>query len=76
MAAGATHTAARTRKSSNKKAAGGFHQCWYAIARSDEVAPGQVVGRDFLEGRAIVYRGESGKPAGNEAHGADISAPT
>jgi len=41
--------------------ASGFHASWYAIARADEVAPGQIVGRDFLEGRAIVYRGESGR---------------
>ena len=46
-----------------RNASGGFHQCWYAIARSDEVAAGQVLGRDFLELRAIVYRGESWRVA-------------
>jgi len=55
----------------------GFHQSWYAIARADEVAPGQIVGRDFLDGRAIVYRGESGRASVMSAYcrhlGADLS---
>ncbi|HUA32773.1 MAG TPA: Rieske 2Fe-2S domain-containing protein [Candidatus Binataceae bacterium] len=55
----------------------GFHQCWYAIARADEVAPAQAIGRDFLEGRAVVYRGEDGTPAVMSAFcrhlGADLS---
>jgi len=45
--------------STRTKSSGGFHQSWYAIARSDEVRAGDVIGRDFLEGRAIVYRGEN-----------------
>lgn len=60
-----------------RKASEGFHQSWYAIARSEEVAAGQVLGRDFLEGRAIVYRGESGSAAVMSAYcrhlGADLS---
>jgi phenylpropionate dioxygenase-like ring-hydroxylating dioxygenase large terminal subunit len=55
----------------------GFHQSWYAIARSDEVAAGEVIGRDFLEGRAIAYRGENGQPVVMNAYcrhlGADLS---
>jgi phenylpropionate dioxygenase-like ring-hydroxylating dioxygenase large terminal subunit len=60
MAAGTAHAPARAPRRAAKTARG-FHQCWYAIARSDEVAPGQVLGRDFLDGRAIVWRGESGR---------------
>jgi len=56
---------------------GGFHQSWYAIARSTEVGVGEVIGRDFLEGRAVVYRGDSGQPSVMNAYcrhlGADLS---
>lgn len=59
------------------KSSAGFHQSWYAIARSDEVGAGEVIGRDFLEGRAIVYRGEDGRPSVMNAYcrhlGADLS---
>ena len=41
--------------------AGGYDQCWYPICLSAEVEPGQVIGRGFLNGRVIVYRGEDGK---------------
>jgi len=41
---------ARAPKPRAKKPAG-FHQSWYAIARSSEVAAGEVIGRDFLDGR-------------------------
>ena len=55
----------------------GFHQCWYAFARADEVGVGQVIGRDFLEGRAIAYRGENGQASVMSAFcrhlGADLS---
>src|SRR5579862_3754237 len=80
MAAATPRAIARTRKATNGKQAGGFHQCWYAIARSEEVAPGQVIGRDFLADRAIVYRGESGTPTVMSAWcrhlGADLSLGT
>jgi len=53
MAAGAMHTTAQARKSAKrKKTTGRFHQCWYAIRASDELTPGNLLGRDFLEGRA------------------------
>jgi nitrite reductase/ring-hydroxylating ferredoxin subunit len=67
---------ARTSKSRDKKPAG-FHQSWYAIARSDEVGAGEVIGRDFLDGRAIAYRGENGQAVVMNAYcrhlGADLS---
>lgn len=40
--------------------AGLFTQSWYAICRSDEVAPGQVIGQKFLDGKVAIVRGESG----------------
>jgi nitrite reductase/ring-hydroxylating ferredoxin subunit len=67
---------ARTSKTRDKKPAG-FHQSWYAIARSDEVGAGEVIGRDFLDGRAIAYRGENGEAVVMNAYcrhlGADLS---
>ena len=67
---------ARTPKAREKKPAG-FHQSWYAIARSDEVVAGEVIGRDFLDGRAIAYRGENGEAVVMNAYcrhlGADLS---
>jgi nitrite reductase/ring-hydroxylating ferredoxin subunit len=67
---------ARTPKTRGK-APVGFHQSWYAIARSDEVGAGEVIGRDFLDGRAIAYRGENGQAVVMNAYcrhlGADLS---
>jgi len=39
----------------------GYPQCWYPIALSSELDRGQVVGRDFLGGRVIAYRGANGE---------------
>lgn len=49
--------------SSNGAEAGAeeFPQCWYPIAMSSELDRGQVVGRDFLGGRVICYRGANGQ---------------
>ncbi|MEI2732506.1 MAG: Rieske 2Fe-2S domain-containing protein [Dermatophilaceae bacterium] len=33
-----------------------FTQSWFPICRSDEVKAGEVVGRDFLGGRVVVFR--------------------
>ena len=67
----------RTRAGGRDKKTGGFHQSWYAIARSDEVGAGEVIGRDFLDGRAIAYRGENGQAVVMNAYcrhlGADLS---
>lgn len=56
---------------------GGFSQCWYPVALSDEVGSGQVIGRDFLDGRVVVYRGEDGNVRVQSAYcrhlGADLS---
>ena len=38
-----------------------FRQSWYPVALSSDVAAGQVVGVDFLDGRVVVFRGEDRK---------------
>ncbi len=38
------------------------HQTWYAVALAEEVKPGAVIGKDFLNGRVAVYRRASGDP--------------
>jgi len=38
-----------------------YSQSWYPICMSDEVKPGEVVGREFLGGRVVVFRGENGE---------------
>lgn len=37
-----------------------FTQTWWPLCRSSDVAPGQVLGRNFLDGRVAVYRSEDG----------------
>lgn len=39
---------------------GGFSQCWYPLALSDQVPQGTVFGTDFLDGRVVVYRDSDG----------------
>lgn len=39
---------------------GVFTQSWFPICLSNEVGPGAVVGRDFLDGRVIVLRDDAG----------------
>jgi len=41
---------------------GVFTQAWYAVCMSSDVAPGQVIGTEFLDGRIAVYRGKNGTP--------------
>lgn len=38
-----------------------FSQTWFPLALSGDVAVGQVIGRDFLDGRVVVYRGDNGE---------------
>src|SRR3546814_11474563 len=38
----------------------GAHECWYPVALSSDLAPGQVIGRDIGDGRIVIYRGEDG----------------
>jgi phenylpropionate dioxygenase-like ring-hydroxylating dioxygenase large terminal subunit len=41
---------------------GGFDRLWYPVCLSSDVAPGQVIGRELMNGRVVVYRGASGAP--------------
>lgn len=54
-----------------------FTQSWYPICKSDEVEKGKVVGKNFLDGRVLVYRGEDGVAQVLSAYcphvGADVS---
>ncbi len=56
---------------------GGFDQSWYPLALAQDIKPGEVKGINFLDGRVILYRGESGKPYVSSAFcrhvGADLS---
>ena len=36
-----------------------FSQSWFPICLSSEVQSGQILGSDFLDGRVVVFRGES-----------------
>jgi phenylpropionate dioxygenase-like ring-hydroxylating dioxygenase large terminal subunit len=38
-----------------------FTQSWFPVCYSHEVAPGAVLGREFLDGRVVVLRDESGR---------------
>lgn len=54
-----------------------YSQSWFAICTSEELAPGVVLGKDFLGGRAIVYRGADGVARVRSAYcphlGADLA---
>jgi phenylpropionate dioxygenase-like ring-hydroxylating dioxygenase large terminal subunit len=55
----------------------GYHQNWYALGFSREIEHGKVVGKDFLDGRVVVYRGEDGQARVMSAYcrhlGSDLS---
>ncbi len=54
-----------------------FSQTWWPVCRSSEVAPGQVIGRGFLDGRVAIFRTASGVAQVVSAYcphnGADLS---
>ena len=56
---------------------GGFSQSWYPVALSADLADGQILGCDFLDGRIVVFRKEGGVPQAMSAYcphvGADLS---
>lgn len=37
-----------------------YSQSWYAVCHSEDLPRGAVIGREFLGGRIVVYRGEDG----------------
>jgi len=55
-----------------------FTQSWFAICTSEELARSTVLGRDFLGGRVVAYRGEDGIARVRSAYcmhlGADLAA--
>ncbi len=57
-----------------------FHQTWYPICLSRDVRAGQVIGRDFLDGRVAVYRTSEGTVRVVSAYcphlGADLAVGT
>lgn len=57
---------------------GGFSQSWYPICMSSELSAGKILGTTFLDGRVVVFRGESGIAQVLSAYcphlGADLAA--
>jgi len=55
-----------------------FTQSWYPVCMSSELAAGKVLGTSFLDGRIVVFRGESGRVQALSAYcphlGADLAA--
>ncbi len=55
----------------------GFHQSWFPLALASELGSGQVMGRDFLGTRVILYRAATGRAVVQSAFcphlGADLS---
>jgi phenylpropionate dioxygenase-like ring-hydroxylating dioxygenase large terminal subunit len=76
-APGATARRRTTRPVPAEGENGVFTQSWFAMAWSSEVASGQLIGRDFLDGRIVIYRGENGRVVATSAYcphvGADLA---
>ncbi len=55
----------------------GYEQCWYPIARSNELLDKQLVGRDVLDGRGVLYSDSAGTARALSAYcpnmGADLA---
>ncbi len=55
----------------------GFHRSWYPVALARDLAPGSLIGRDFLGTRVVAYRDGAGKAVVQSAWcphlGADLS---
>src|ERR1039457_2542922 len=55
----------------------GYHDAWYPIATSPDLVQGQLLGVPTLNGRAVAFRDDAGKPAVLSAYcrhlGADLS---
>jgi phenylpropionate dioxygenase-like ring-hydroxylating dioxygenase large terminal subunit len=56
---------------------GGYDQCWYPVALSSELQRGQVLGREFLNGKIVAFRTQDGTAHVMSAYcrhlGADLS---
>jgi nitrite reductase/ring-hydroxylating ferredoxin subunit len=57
--------------------AAGFHQSWYPLAVAGELGRGQVIGRDVMGTRVVIYRDQTGTARVQGAYcphlGADLS---
>ncbi len=51
-----------------------FSESWFPICLSRELTPGKIVGADFLDGRVVAYRGESGEARVMSAYCAHVGA--
>ena len=55
----------------------GYEQCWYPVARSEELPEKEIVGQEFLDGRVILYRDSAGRARVMSAYcphmGADLA---
>lgn len=60
-----------------KQGTDGYHQCWFPVAMSSEVDAARVIGKEFLDGRVVVWRSQAGEPHVQSAFcrhlGADLS---
>jgi phenylpropionate dioxygenase-like ring-hydroxylating dioxygenase large terminal subunit len=56
---------------------GNYYQTWYPIHLASELKPGQLIGKEFLGTRVILYRDADGKPVVQSAYcphvGADLA---
>ncbi len=70
-------SAAETLTPKQDETANGFHQSWFPVALAGELGRGQIIGRDFLGTRVILYRSKTGKALVQSAYcphlGADLS---
>jgi len=59
---------------------GGFSQSWFPVALSADLAPGKILGLEFLDGKIVVLRKEDGAPQAMSAYcphaGADLALGT
>jgi phenylpropionate dioxygenase-like ring-hydroxylating dioxygenase large terminal subunit len=51
-----------------------FTQSWFATAMSSELAPGQILARDFLDGRIVLFRDGNGRATAMSAYCAHVGA--
>jgi nitrite reductase/ring-hydroxylating ferredoxin subunit len=56
---------------------GVYSQTWWPMCRSSDLAPGEVIGREFLDGKVAIFRGTGGLPSVVSTYcphnGADLS---
>ena len=70
-------SATETLAKQQDETAAGFHQSWFPLALASDLGPGQVLGRDVLGTRVILYRDATGQALVQSAFcphlGADLS---